>query len=86
MITRFRTSGLSCQELVELVTDYLEGTLPRRQRRRFEQHLSVCDACTTYLAQMRSTIALTGRLRAEDLDPDAEAELLAAFRGWRGER
>ena len=86
MITRFRTSGLSCQELVELVTDYLEGTLPRRQRRRFEQHLSVCDGCTTYLAQMRSTIALTGRLRAEDLDPDAEAELLAAFRGWRGER
>jgi len=86
VITRFRTSGLSCQELVELVTDYLEGTLPRRQRRRFEQHLSVCDACTTYLAQMRSTIALTGRLRAEDLDPDAEAELLAAFRGWRGER
>lgn len=86
MITRSRTSGLSCQELVELVTDYLEGRLPRRQRRRFEQHLSVCDGCTTYLAQMRSTIALTGRLRAEDLDPDAEAELLAAFRGWRGER
>ena len=84
MITRFRTPGLSCQELVELVTDYLEGTLPRRQRRRFEQHISGCDACTTYLDQMRATIELTGRLRAEDVDPKAEAELLAAFRDWRG--
>ena len=85
MITRFRTPGLSCQELVELVTDYLEGTLPRRQRRHFEQHISACDACTAYLDQMRATIELTGRLRAEDVDPKAEAELLAAFRDWRGE-
>jgi anti-sigma factor RsiW len=85
VITRLRTPGLSCQELVELVTDYLEGTLPRRQRRRFEQHISGCDACTTYLDQMRATIGLTGRLRREDLDPDAEAELLAAFRDWRSE-
>jgi anti-sigma factor RsiW len=84
VITRLRTPGLTCQELVELVTDYLEGTLPRRQRRRFEQHISGCDACTTYLGQMRATIELTGRLRAKDLDPDAEAELLAAFRDWRG--
>jgi anti-sigma factor RsiW len=76
---------LSCQELVELVTAYLEGALPRRQRRRFEQHISGCDACTIYLAQMRATIELTGRLRVEDLDPEAEADLLAAFRGWRGE-
>lgn len=82
MITRFRTSGLSCQELVELVTDYLEGALPRRQRRRFEQHISGCDACPTYLDQMRATIELTGRLRFEDVDPKAEAELLAAFRDW----
>jgi len=85
VITRSRTSGLSCQELVELVTDYLEGRLPRRQRRRFEQHISGCSGCTTYLDQMRATIELTGRLRVEDLDPAAEAELLAAFRDWRGE-
>ena len=85
MITRLRTPGLSCQELVELVTDYLEGTLPRRQRRRFEHHISGCDACTMYLDQMRATIELTGRLRREDLDPDVEAELLAAFREWRSD-
>jgi anti-sigma factor RsiW len=84
MIALRRQRKLVCRELVELVTDYLEGTLPRRQRRRFEQHISGCDACTTYLGQMRATIELTGRLRAEDLDPDAEAELLAAFRDWRG--
>ena len=84
MITRFRASGLSCQELVELVTDYFEGTLPRRQRRRFEHHISRCDGCTTYLDQMRATIELTGLLRAEDVDPQAEAELLAAFRDWSG--
>jgi anti-sigma factor RsiW len=84
MIALRRQRKLVCRELVELVTDYLEGTLPRRQRRRFEQHISGCDACTTYLDQMRATIELTGRLRAEDLDPDAEAELLAAFRDWRG--
>jgi anti-sigma factor RsiW len=70
---------------VELVTDYLEGTLPRRQRRRFEQHISACDACTIYLAQMRSTIALTGRLGTEDLSPEAERELLDAFRDWRAD-
>jgi anti-sigma factor RsiW len=84
VITRLRTSGLSCQELVELVTDYVEGTLPWRQRRRFEQHIAGCDACPTYLDQLRATIELTGRLRTVDVDPKAEAELLATFRDWRG--
>jgi anti-sigma factor RsiW len=78
-----RTPSLSCQELVELVTDYLEGALPRRQRRAFEKHISVCDGCTTYLEQMRETIALTGRLQPESISPDAEAALLAAFRDWK---
>ena len=53
---------LACQELVEVVTDYLDGALGRRTRRRFEAHLGGCDGCAAYLAQMRATIALAGRL------------------------
>ena len=73
---------LSCQELVELVTDYLEGALPEELRARFEQHISHCSGCTTYLEQMRATIAATGTLTPESLSPEAEAALLDAFRGW----
>ena len=58
---------LVCQQAVELVTDYLEGALSRRDRRRFEAHLAGCPHCTEYLAQMRETIQLTGRLEPEDL-------------------
>ena len=74
---------LSCQELVELVTDYLEGALSPEATARFEDHISRCSACTIYLEQIRQTIALTGRLTADELSPEAERELLAAFRGWR---
>ena len=75
---------LSCRELVELVTDYLEGALPECERARFEDHISRCDGCEVYLAQMRQTIELVGHLPAEALSPEAERELLEAFRGWRG--
>ena len=75
---------LSCQELVELVTDYLEGALPPEQRARFDEHLELCDGCTAYLEQMRVTIALAGRLTPEDLSPEAEEALLGVFRGWKG--
>ncbi len=75
---------LSCRELVELVTDYLEGALPEGERARFEDHISRCDGCEVYLAQMRQTIELVGHLPAEALSPEAERELLEAFRGWRG--
>ncbi len=85
MITRFfRRDELRCQELVELVTDYLEDALPARERRRFEAHIGGCDGCTEYVAQMRRTIELAGTLREEDLSPQAREALLAAFRGWRG--
>jgi anti-sigma factor RsiW len=73
---------LKCVELVELVSDYLEGVLDRRTRRRFEAHIAGCEHCTAYLEQMRETIRLSGRLRAESLDPRVRAELLAAFRDW----
>ncbi|HET6847534.1 MAG TPA: zf-HC2 domain-containing protein [Gaiellales bacterium] len=73
---------LPCQELVELVTDYLEGALPPADRERFDRHIAGCDGCTAYLEQMRATIRLTGRLRPDDVDPAARAALLRAFRGW----
>jgi anti-sigma factor RsiW len=75
---------LSCQELVELVTDYLEGALPPEQRARFDEHLGLCDGCTAYLEQMRATITLVGRLTTEDVTPQAEAALLGVFRNWKG--
>ena len=74
---------LSCQELVELVTDYLEGALSAEDAGRFEDHIGRCGACAIYVEQIRVTIALTGRLTPESLSPQAERELLEAFRGWR---
>jgi anti-sigma factor RsiW len=76
---------LVCQQMVELVTDYLEGTLSRAQRRRFEAHLAHCKNCTEYLVQMRATITATGRLREEDLTPDMREEFVALYRRWRSE-
>jgi len=74
-----------CQQAVELVTDYLEGTLPRRARRRFEAHLAGCPHCTEYLAQMRETIRLTGRLTPEDLTAQQQDEFVALYHRWRAE-
>jgi anti-sigma factor RsiW len=73
---------LSCKEVVELVTDYLEGTLPEDVRLQMERHLAGCDGCTHYLEQMRQTIRLTGELREESLSPQQRAELLQLFRDW----
>jgi anti-sigma factor RsiW len=76
---------ITCRELVELVTDYLEDALPAPERARFEDHIADCEHCTAYLEQMRETIRLTGRLREDSLDPRARDELLAAFRDWKAE-
>jgi anti-sigma factor RsiW len=76
---------LVCQELVELVTDYLEGALPRRQRRRLEAHLADCPHCTEYLAQMRATIRLAGRLDPEDFSPEMSDDLAELYRRWRAD-
>ena len=77
------TNALTCQQLVELVTEYLEGTLGPEGKQRFEAHLAPCAACTTYLAQMRQTIAMTGQLREADLAPQAKERLLDLFRQWK---
>jgi anti-sigma factor RsiW len=74
---------LSCRELVELVTDYLEGALPADERARFEEHIAGCGGCKTYLEQIRQTIAALGHLPLDGLTPEAERILLGAFRGWR---
>jgi anti-sigma factor RsiW len=74
---------LSCQELVELVTDYLEGALSAEERARFDTHLEPCDGCRNYVEQIKVTIELTGRLTTSDLEPAAEAALLGAFRTWK---
>jgi anti-sigma factor RsiW len=74
---------LSCQELVELVTDYFEDQLAPSVRTRFEMHLSYCAPCRVYLAQMRATARLAGRLSEETLPTGSKEALLAAFRGWK---
>jgi hypothetical protein len=74
---------LTCQEVVELVNDYLESALPAEEAELFEQHLNFCDGCVTYLEQVRTTVEVVGRLREGDV-PDATREkLMAAFRDWR---
>jgi anti-sigma factor RsiW len=76
-------AGLSCQQVVEVVTDYLDGSLGWRDRRRFEQHLRACDACQRYLAQMRETLDLLGTVPVDTLSPEAQSTLLDAFRDLR---
>jgi predicted anti-sigma-YlaC factor YlaD len=75
---------LTCHEVVELVTDYLEDALPSEVRDRVEAHLADCEGCTRYLDQMRETIRLTGMLTEEQLPEEQKAALLAAFRSWSG--
>lgn len=77
------TSPISCKEFVELVTDYLEGSLSSEDRLRFEEHLAVCDGCETYLKQIEETIRLTGALSEEQITPEAQKKLLDIFRDWK---
>ena len=74
---------LSCRELVELVTDYLEGMLPAAEHERVDRHLETCQGCRTYVEQMRQTIRLAGTLTEQDISPAAREELLAVFRDWK---
>ena len=84
LITRpFSGPPLCCQELVELVTAYLEGSLPRRDQRRFEKHIAACPHCTAYLGQLHDTLSVLGSLHETDIPTQARDELLAAFRDWK---
>jgi anti-sigma factor RsiW len=82
---RRRPAELPCQQVVEMVTDYLEGALSPADRRRLESHLAGCPHCTEYLAQMRETIRVAGQLTPEDLTPDMRTELTDLYRRWRTE-
>jgi anti-sigma factor RsiW len=75
-----RFGELSCARIVELITDYLEGALPEELRARFEEHLSYCPPCREYLAQMRATMEITGRLTESDVPPETMDALMRAFR------
>jgi anti-sigma factor RsiW len=76
-------SEMACNELVDVITEYLEGTLPAGDRRRFDAHLRDCPFCTNYVEQMRATVARLGEQPGETLSSDARADVLEAFRGWR---
>jgi anti-sigma factor RsiW len=76
-------TDMACNELVDVITEYLEGTLPSGDRRRFEAHLRDCPLCTTYVEQMLATVARLGEQPGGTLSADARAGALEAFRGWR---
>ena len=78
--------SLVCQQAVELVTDYLEGALSRADCRRFEKHLAQCPGCTEYLAQIRATIGITGRVTPGDLTEEMRVEFIDIYRRWQHER
>ena len=82
-MTFLRLRRFACTDVVEVVTDYLEGALSRRERRRFEAHLPGCPPCTEYLRQMQATISLTGRLGTVDFSPQVRQEFAALFRKWK---
>jgi predicted anti-sigma-YlaC factor YlaD len=74
---------LTCQEVVELVTEYLEGAMPTADVARFEEHLDLCDGCDHYVDQIRTTIASLGRASDDNLPPETRERLLGAFREWK---
>ena len=76
--------ALTCREVIDLLTDYVEDALPAEERGRVEAHLATCDGCTAYLEQVRETIRLTGMLTEEQVPDEDKYRLLAAFRDWTG--
>ena len=77
---------MTCKELTELITDYLEERLPETERIRFEQHLSICPGCVTYLEQMRFTIKALGAKLSGKIPEAVESDLLQTFRSWKNSR
>jgi anti-sigma factor RsiW len=74
---------VTCQEVVELVSEYLDQALPPEEASLFEQHVNFCDGCDWYLDQMRSTVATVGRITEQDVPDETREKLLAAFRDWK---
>ncbi len=74
--------GYACAEVVELASDYIEGAMNAEERMRFELHLNLCDGCTSFLEQVRTTARLAGSLSVDQIPDDVKTRLLAAFRDW----
>ena len=74
---------LSCREVVELVTDHLDGALSAEEVALFEQHLNFCEGCVWYVEQIKTTVDALGEIREEDLPPEAKNRLMTVFRDWR---
>ena len=74
---------LTCREVVELVSDYLDESLPAEDTTLFEQHLNFCEGCVWYVDQLRATVEALGEIREEDVPPEARDCLMGAFRDWR---
>jgi anti-sigma factor RsiW len=83
MLMAIDEPALTCKELVERVTDYVEGVLTSEDKERFEAHLAACDGCATYLQRMRKTIQTVGNLEEYSLSPEAKEYLLRRFRNWK---
>jgi anti-sigma factor RsiW len=81
--SRTKPHEIACNELVELVSAYIEGRLPPREVMRFDAHLESCEGCRTYVDQMRVTIDALGHLPEESITAGARDTLLKAFRGWK---
>jgi anti-sigma factor RsiW len=78
-----RPPEMACNELVEVVSDYIEGRLPAGDVERFEAHLEICDGCRNYLDQMQATIHALGHLPEETISAEARDRMLEAFKGWK---
>ena len=74
---------LTCQELVELITDYLDGVMPNEQRVAFEGHIAICPPCRGYLAEIRRTVQVAGTLTEDMIPPEGRDVMLRAFRDWK---
>ena len=77
---------MTCRQIVELMTDYIEGNLAAAERARFEEHISGCDGCRAYLAQLQTTRKVLGTIADEPVPAAVERDLLEAFRSWRSAR
>ena len=76
---------ITCRQVVALVTAYLDGELTRAEHDLFEAHLAECEDCTEHVHQIQATVALSGQLRDEDLDPVAREDLVELYRRWRSD-
>jgi predicted anti-sigma-YlaC factor YlaD len=82
-MTNLNMDNLSCQEVVELVTDYLEQALLPEKRIQFEEHIVDCPGCLTYIEQVQQTIVMLRNLAKQPMFPETKQELLAIFRNWK---